>query len=239
MSNTSVLISAVPLEAQIRALFPSGTAIAVTDPRLTYAQPFPSESSAVSRANDRRRREFNAGRAAVRDAMQQFALSPKAVPNGPDRAPIWPDGLVGSISHSGAVCVAAVARSKDARSVGIDVEEDTALDPELVSSVCTLVERAWLSAQPKAQRGLLAKLIFSAKECAYKCQYPISRTVFDFDTLEITPDLDTGQFEATFTKDVACFAQGSCFHGRFIIESGVIVTTTVLTQRPRWSLDRP
>jgi 4'-phosphopantetheinyl transferase EntD len=142
----------------------------------------------------------------------------------PDRAPVWPKGLIGSLSHSQTCCIAAIGRADRVAGLGVDVEEDSDLDHDLLSTVCTVDERAWLSLQPRTQAGLMAKLIFSAKECAYKCQYPRSKTLFGFDTLCVTPDPASGLFEATFLSDVPHFPAGTRLRGRFAMGNGLIVT---------------
>ncbi len=228
--------AAPPLIEAVRALFNSGVAVAITDPRMTYPPGFAAEIAAMARATPARRREFAAGRAALHRAMADLGHAPRPVLAGADRAPVWPDSVVGSLSHSATTCVAVMGEARALRSLGVDVEEDTALDDDLIPQICTLAERAWLASQPGDRRARLAKLIFSAKECAYKCQYPLTSTGFDFDTLEITPDIDTGQFEATFTRDIGQFVAGHCLHGRFVIRDGLIVTGTMLTHRPRWSI---
>ena len=37
--------------------------------------------------------------------------------------PIWPKGIVGSISHSKGTCLSAVAKSKDFQAIGVDIEQ--------------------------------------------------------------------------------------------------------------------
>ncbi|MEB8386041.1 4'-phosphopantetheinyl transferase superfamily protein [Rhodobacteraceae bacterium KMM 6894] len=224
------------LAEALRALFPADVAVVVTDPTAPHGAPLPDELPAIARAGPKRRIEFAAGRAAIRQAMQALDAAPCAVPAGPDRAPIWPEGIVGSLSHCDTACVAALGRTPRLRAIGIDIEADIGLSPDLIPTICSLAERAWLSTQPEDQRALLAKLIFCAKECAYKCQYPVTQVLFDFDTLEITPDLDTGQFEATFTREIGCFAAGTCLSGRFAVTGGVIACGMVLAASPRWGL---
>ena len=211
-----------------RALFGAEIAVAVTDPRVAHNRVLPQETRALKRMAPIRQRAYSAGRVAVHEATSQLDLPLRPVLMTPDRAPLWPEGLTGSISHSQSCCIAALGRTNQVRALGVDVEEDTDLDSDLVATVCTRAERAWLSAQPNAQAGLLAKLIFSAKECAYKCQYPVSKTLFGFDTFEVTPDPDTGQFEATFLNNVPHFAAGTQLHGRFGIADGLIITAMAL-----------
>ncbi len=52
------------------------------------------------------------------------------------REPLWPAGVVGSISHSGELAGAVVARASDAWSVGLDIE---LLDPPLDAAVQRMV----------------------------------------------------------------------------------------------------
>ena len=93
------------------------------------------------------------------------------------------------------------------------------------------MELAWLSVQPEDIRGRLARLIFSAKESAYKLQYTMTGEILDFSAFEVTPDLETGQFEATLTRDVAQFPSRSQFAGRFAFGAGLVMTgMTILAQ---------
>ena len=79
-----------------------------------------------------------------------------------------------------------------------------------------------LNAQPDPLR--LAKLIFSAKEAAYKAQYPFSRTVFGFSGMETEWDLQAGRFTARLTRDIAPFPTGHQIDGRFAMGSGLLIT---------------
>lgn len=210
--------------ALVRPLLDPDIAVAVTDPRAAHYQPLAQESGAMARMSPVRRRAFAAGRVAAHEAMTQLDHPVRPVLMMPDRAPLWPEGLTGSISHSQSCCIAALGKTTRFRSLGVDVEEDTDLESDLVPTICTQAEMAWLSAQPRNRAGLLGKLIFSAKECAYKCQYPLSKTLFGFDMFNVTPDLDIGRFEATFLQDVPQFSAGTRLRGRFAIGQGLIVT---------------
>lgn len=212
------------LEGDIAALFAQPVTVALADPAAPQPAPFAAEACAIASARDKRRREFLAGRAAVRAAMRRMGHPPAAVPAGKDRAPVWPSGLTGSISHSDTLCVAVLAETAQVPALGIDIEPAEPLAPDLIAEICTLSERAWLSAQPEAVRGLLARLVFSAKECAYKCQYALSRHMLAFHDLEITADPETGQFEATFLRAAPCFGQGARLYGRHLTAGGHIVT---------------
>ncbi|MDO6522964.1 4'-phosphopantetheinyl transferase superfamily protein [Shimia thalassica] len=174
---------------------------------------FPQEMTFVKNAVPSRLQEFSAGRAAARGAMKQLGLSPKPILAGADRAPVWPDGVIGSISHHDKTCVAVVSVDNKWRALGIDIEPDAPLAPDLVCEVCTTEEQNWLAQQPEGQRLRLARMIFCAKECTYKCQYPLSQTLFGFDAIEIS--LKANSFEATFLQPVPLFETGQTLNGEF------------------------
>ena len=214
--------------ALLRPLLGAEVAVAATDPRSAGNRALPEEADELPRATVKRRRDFAAGRVAAHRAMRGLGGPVGPVRIGSDRAPVWPEGLTGSISHCETACLAAVARSDRVRALGVDVEEDAGLETDLVATICSETERAWLSGLARAQAGRMARLIFSAKECAYKCQYGQSRTLFGFEMLEISPDLSTGRFEARFAAAVPPFAAGTGLAGRFAIGAGLIVTAMSL-----------
>lgn len=223
------------LQGGLRGLFGPQVSVALTDPARDYGSLLDQELEAMAGACGARRLEFAAGRCAARRAMQAAGLRPGPVLQGRDRAPVWPAGVVGTISHCATACAAAVADAQALGAVGLDIEPAAALEPDLLPVVCTLAERAWLAVQPEAERGTISMLIFSAKESAFKCQYPLSGAMFDFQTLEITPDLDLGHFEATFLRPVPCFDVGTCLHGRFAVADGHFLTGVTSGRRPRWT----
>ncbi|GAA4131457.1 4'-phosphopantetheinyl transferase [Aminobacter aganoensis] len=216
----------------LAGLFHADVATAQGDPRSLAAVMYPVERSYVSRATEPRRREFAAGRALARQAMASLGVAQAAIPAAADRAPVWPTGIVGSISHCSDWCVAAVAReSQECSSIGIDVEPAIPLDDDLLDVICTDAELRWLGRQPAGQRLMLAKAIFSAKESFYKSQYPLSKTLIDFQAVTILPDVARGRFEARLEVNVAPFLAGQILEGRIRIASGFISTAMILSRR--------
>ena len=69
----------------------------------------------------KRRLEYLAGRLAARAALQSVGADDPII-GSHDGAPVWPHGYCGSISHSAGLAVAVAARSRDWRSLGIDIE---------------------------------------------------------------------------------------------------------------------
>ncbi|QUJ75220.1 4'-phosphopantetheinyl transferase superfamily protein [Sulfitobacter albidus] len=210
------------------SLLPQGVAVAAQIVAPPKGDPPEVEASAVQRAIPQRRAEFHSGRDAARRAMVHLGVTPQPVPMANDRAPVWPEGLVGSITHADGMCIAAVALSTTLAGIGIDLEPAAPLPRELIAEVTTPPERTWLQDQPEAERGLMARLIFSAKEAAYKAQYPLSQSLFGFDGMTLHIDRDTARFTARFTAPQGPFARGQTLAGRYVHAAGVLVTAVTI-----------
>lgn len=156
----------------------------------------PEERAAVRRAVASRQTEFAAGRQAARDAMRRLGLPAMPVPVNPDRSPLWPVGLVGSISHCRDACVAVVAHGERCLSVGVDVEPDQGIPSDLWPTICTPAELHRLSGMPEAERAGWVTRVFCAKEAYYKWVYPRIQCLLDFQDVEI--GLDLSKAEARF-----------------------------------------
>ena len=133
----------------------------------------------------KRQREFAAGRSCAAVLLNRWDIA-EEVGVAKDRSPIWPDGFVGSISHSDRWVWAAVAKSEDRPAIGIDTEivvspeTSDLLDNDIVSSSeRSVIESLGLSPQ------VAFTLAFSAKEAFYKCWYPITKTFFEFKQVAI------------------------------------------------------
>ncbi|HSN82068.1 MAG TPA: 4'-phosphopantetheinyl transferase superfamily protein [Polyangiales bacterium] len=191
------------------------------DPRSVRGGLLMGEEEAIAGAAQTRVEQFTAGRVCSRIALGRLGLT-KSTPilRGEDRAPVWPPGFVGSISHTDAWCAAAVARSTEVRSIGIDLEPATPLKQSLWRRVCTQSERERLATLPDP--GLTGKILFSSKEAVYKCQYLLTSTFLGFHAVEI--EMDDGSFEAVFRQDVNGFRIGDVIRGRYLVEEGLVAS---------------
>jgi 4'-phosphopantetheinyl transferase EntD len=181
----------------IERLFPPGIEIYSMDGEGDPDSLYPEEEWCVRGAVAARRREFAQGRLCARQALARIGIRNFPLQIGTDRAPIWPEGVIGSLSHCGGYCAAAVARKGSILGLGLDVETVEPLDPELLVLICTDSEVAWLAASAGDAQGVLAKLIFSAKESVFKCVYPLTGVFLDFHDCEIRVDENLGTFTAT------------------------------------------
>ena len=117
---------------------------------------------------------------------------------GTDRRPLWPDGMVGSITHTHGYCAAVAARSDNVRAIGLDTEQAGRVKPELWRRICVAEEISWLNGLTQPQRELASTLIFSAKEAFYKCQYPVTLERLGFEDARVevlTWDAAGGTFQ--------------------------------------------
>jgi 4'-phosphopantetheinyl transferase EntD len=189
----------------LSALLP-GAGVGWADPRVTQPGDQPHGATEI------RRCEFAAGRAAAAQALSAFGVA-DPVPAGPDRAPIWPTGLSGSITHTREVALAIVVQGG---TVGIDLEPEGAATPDLWPEILLPEELPLAEATPA-----LATAIFCAKEAVYKAQYPTTRLLFGFDRLAIT--LGPTTFTARFTAPTGSIAQGTEWTGHLIRAQGHVL----------------
>ncbi len=170
--------SLLPLRVRIRAGKLSADVIPLTHTELASAGEISSE----------RKRELESGRTYAKRALAAFGVNNVELPVGNDRAPIWPKGFVGSITHvrkgADGYCAAAIARSDEFSAIGIDVEYAAGLAPSIWPAILTAAEldqvsrlpaperesdviRRWCvkEATAKASRQRLDPLFFETKRC--------------------------------------------------------------------------
>ena len=134
----------------------------------------------LDRAVVKRRNEFLAGRLCAARALFELGCSQTHVPMGDNREPIWPEDIVGAISHSDGLACALATKSSLYAGLGIDIEtwignrEAQRLIPQVASA-----KEMDLIASHLGQRRAFT-LIFSAKETIYKAVYPSAGRFIDF-----------------------------------------------------------
>ncbi len=147
---------------------------------------------------------------------------------------VWPDDLVGSITHTDSWTAAAVARRDQGfLAIGIDLEPADELASDLWDSICTPAERGMLAVVCGVTPGVAAHLIFCMKEAAFKCQYPISGAMLEFTDFAVDVDPQAGRFAATFQRAVPRFEIDDRLLGRFAIRDGYIASAVVVTSTER------
>lgn len=195
--DASLSSAIVPLMRQLLPVHAQGEVCNVTDERV----PFVEEANIVQEAVPGRRREFAAGRRAAHSAMRRLGLPLEPLLASRDRTPIWPPGVVGSISHTSQIAFAAVTSQAHLQGLGVDVEEGGALPRDIVAQVCTPSELKYLAPWSAEVGGDAAKLLFSAKEAFYKSYYPIRRRFLEFLDVAIVLHPAHSSFEIALVND--------------------------------------
>ncbi|TWI35706.1 4'-phosphopantetheinyl transferase family protein [Paracoccus sulfuroxidans] len=163
------------LRQTAQRLLPPGFGCAVL-PISAIAPPLlPAERVEIARAVPKRAHEFALGRAVLRRAIAEAGhlLSPETpITVLPDRRPRLPAGIRASLSHSNGFCIAIAAPVGGAHP-GVDIE--------LTDQACAPTDLQQMVA-PARGRGAEVPplLIFSAKEAAFKAQYPLTQEMLDF-----------------------------------------------------------
>ena len=143
---------------------------------------------------DRRRLEYVAGRLCCELALRSRALPAGPIGRNADGAPVWPARSCGSLSHGGDYVIAAAASRADIELLGLDVErivDDD--DTRAIADVC-LVNQELAALRDSIAPGLLATLLFSAKEAYYKAIHPRVGRYVDFLEVAVQVDFSAARF---------------------------------------------
>ena len=130
--------------------------------------------------SEKRITEFSTGRYCARKALTPFELGEQDILVGTNREPLWPAGIIGSISHCDNFVGAVIASTTTLKAIGLDIETIGKVGLELWDLVFTPSEQSFLRTLEPTQISLYSTVLFSAKECFYKLQFPLTRTYIDF-----------------------------------------------------------
>jgi len=204
------------------ALLPPGV-VAVEARGAVAPEPlFAEEEAYVARAVASRRLEFARGRTCARRALAELAIEPGPVPAEPDRAPRWPAGAIGSITHTRDVyCCAIAARAGTWTSLGVDAEQLRALEPGVQDKIVLPTEQRALARL--ASSIAWPCVVFSVKEAIFKASYPLDRRWLDFLDVEVQLDPARGAFSAFELANPA-----RTFAGRFALDVELVISTLAM-----------
>jgi enterobactin synthetase component D len=168
-----------------------------------------SHHAELSNAGRKRKAEHLAGRIGAAHALG--TINERAIPGiGPSGEPLWPEGVSGSITHSGTQAMAVVVRHQDAL-VGIDCE---AILPdhearEIQDGIVDAQEAMCLthSGYPFA---LALTLAFSAKESLFKALFPQVKIYMSFECARVT-EVTEKTITLALSRPAGQYPEGKCF----------------------------
>ena len=185
----------------------------------------PEELALVQEArNPTRRDAFASGRRLAKMALSHLGISLRPILRQ-ERRPIWPEFVVGSISHTEHLAVSAVAKSMHCRGIGVDLEMIGAVDERVANRVLDEQERDWIAVQ---QLPEWRTALFSAKEAIYKATNPITDEFLGFRDVTLSIDEDGLSFTACTTKDFVATPLLQRARGYFHRIEGHWLTTFVI-----------
>ena len=200
--------------------------------QLASCYPLPAQ---LQRAVLKRQAAFLAGRVCARSALTALTGSqPDIIPIQPDRAPAWPPGIVGAITHTTGYAAALVGLEHHYQGIGIDCE--TLMSPDnlnLQRHICVAHELEGLQhAHQQWPPETLLTLIFSAKESLFKCLYRQVGKFFGFSAARVVA-LDRGQqtFVIELLQDLTpALSTGMRWTGSFQSQDRLLMTTILYPQ---------
>ena len=205
------------IPAAIASLYPAVASVHFSRKIPPEAKLLPAELEITSGMVEKRRTEFRHGRYCARTAMQQLGVAPAAIAKGPDREPVWPSGIIGSITHTGSAAAAVVAKSTDLAALGLDMELTEPLTADLISMIC-------LPEENPDKDGTRGKLLFSIKESIYKCLFPLINEYVDFLEMEVVLEEATMTFSARPRAARLDSKLIKSLQGRYIYQSGFVIS---------------
>lgn len=195
------------------------------------AELFPEEEEALGNAVQKRRDEFVTARACAREALSRLGAPAQPIPSGPRGEPVWPAGIVGSITHCAGYRACAVARDRELLTIGVDAEPDEPLPAGVLADVALPEERRWIEAAAAADPATSwDRLLFSIKESVYKAWFPLTRSWLGFEDAVVSVDRASGTFAVSLLVPGPALGGRRLdgFAGRWIAAEGLLLSAIAM-----------
>ncbi|WP_179468860.1 4'-phosphopantetheinyl transferase PptT [Mycolicibacterium vinylchloridicum] len=195
-------------------------------------EPFPEEEPLIAKSVDKRRNEFITVRHCARVALQKLGLPPVPILKGDKGEPCWPDGVVGSLTHTQGYRGAVVGRSASVRSVGIDAEPHGVLPDGVLGAISLPAERDEIAGLPGGLHW--DRILFCAKEATYKAWFPLTERWLGFEDAHITFGVEESGVAGTFVSRILIDPAARSgpplneLAGRWSVGGGLALTAIVL-----------
>lgn len=190
---------------------------------LNYDGLDPLERTLVSQAVDVRKAEFGDARWCAHQALSELGATGPVL-RGERGMPLFPDGFVGSITHTQGFRAAVAAPYSSVRSIGIDAEPADALPDGVVDAIARASEVPQMSKLVAAGVTCPDRLLFCAKEATYKAWFPMTQRWLDFDQAEISLRADGTLISYILARPTPV----PFIEGRWVIRDGYVIVSTVV-----------
>jgi len=216
----------------LRAWLPNSLLFAIAPVRDCYSQLQPEEQAVIERAVDSRRHEFSSARILAHTLLTELGRGMEPLLPLPDRSPAWPQGILGSLSHSRLWCAAALApNSKELVGVGVDIEDLRPLRSDLFAEILTPQELQSLQHDvPPQDLSARVLAVFSIKEAVYKCLYPFGNSGLGFHAMEVYFHADLNRPQIIPMEGLQeRLPPGACLQAYWLQQGEVILSVVTLT----------
>ncbi|HEX3323621.1 MAG TPA: 4'-phosphopantetheinyl transferase superfamily protein, partial [Solirubrobacterales bacterium] len=174
-------------------------------------------------------------RTCARIALGRLGLPPAPLLSGPKREPLWPAGVVGSITHCDGYRACALARDTDLATLGVDAEPNEALPDGLLGDIALPEERGQLAALALEEPGInWDRLLFSSKESVYKAWFPLAERWLGFEDATVVIDRQAGTFSARLLVPGPALdgRELTGFSGTWLVRDRLVLTAIAVPIRP-------
>lgn len=156
----------------LQALLPN---IVVAGVSFANKLPDPRSISSLERQNIFKVEQATAGNDCVNSLLRGVGIGDRKINNGSGGERVWPEHFVGSLTYKETIVLGALAPTKRFAMLGIDLETIGSGEEEL--------DKGTISSEglpPGIAPGLGVLYSFSAKEAAFKAQYPLTTRRLNF-----------------------------------------------------------
>ncbi|MGB2536469.1 4'-phosphopantetheinyl transferase family protein [Hafnia paralvei] len=184
--------------------------------------PFPE---ILNNASVKRRAEYVAARYAAKLLLDKEGCH-DSVGSASSRAPIWPDGWGGSLSHTDQFAIALMAPLNSALTLGVDIEMLISKSIKKTAHIFTTPLEQTLLAACNISYETALLITFSSKESAFKALYPEVNRSFGFEATRVCQiDMLTRSITLELTQTLSSHrAKGSLLTCYFDLQDDKVIT---------------
>ncbi|ARC95045.1 hypothetical protein B6A42_26890 (plasmid) [Vibrio coralliilyticus] len=180
-----------------------------------HAIDFPSD---LTGAVEKRCSEYLAGRLAAQQAVLNLTKQHHPILRNKDQTPLWPTGVIGSITHTNKHAIAVATLAKHHQIIGVDSENW--IEPDIAKEVASTIisfQESQLINESSLEFNQGLTIIFSAKESLYKALYPSVGSFFGFECAQVNCiDIKSGDFSISLQRDLnKTYRKGWTIQGKF------------------------
>ncbi|KPV93644.1 4'-phosphopantetheinyl transferase Npt [Pseudoalteromonas sp. P1-9] len=235
--NPSILSNFIKQEKNINHLFENilsdKVKVSICEYDITAYNPNLFESfsidkpECIARSVAKRQAEFLSGRVMAQQALSQLGKKDISVTIGKNRSPVWPNDILGSISHTDTKAICIVGYKSLNSYIGCDIENyvKNKMKFEVFAQIINQDEKKLIE-HSHLEKNIAAILTFSAKESLFKALYPEVKRYFDFTAAQLI-DIDPKKqlFRIKIIESLAStLPKGKVFIGSYYLSKTHIAT---------------